>query len=61
MLGLLLLILADAHRALGLLLVGAIVGGAAMALGYRESLQIVDEIAPEDRRAELRALAGARG
>jgi MFS family permease len=53
--GLLLLMLADAHRAIGLLLAGTIVGGAAMALGYRGSLQIVDEIAPEDRRAELLA------
>jgi MFS family permease len=53
--GLFLLMLADAHRALGLLLAGTIVGGAAMALGYRGSLQIVDEIAPEDRRAELLA------
>jgi MFS family permease len=53
--GLLLVMLADAHRAIGLLLIGTIVGGAAMALGYRSSLQIVDEIAPEDRRAELLA------
>jgi hypothetical protein len=30
-----------------------VVAGAAMALGYRGSLQIVDEIAPADRRAEL--------
>ena len=53
--GLALLMLADAHRALGLLLVGTVVAGAAMAFGYRGSLQIVDEIAPDDRRAELLA------
>jgi predicted MFS family arabinose efflux permease len=50
-----LLVLSDAHRALGLLLVGTVVCGAAQALGYRGSLQIVDEIAPAERRAELLA------
>jgi len=53
--GLFLLMLADAHRAFGLLLAGTVVAGGAMALGYRGSLQIVDEIAPDDRRAELLA------
>ncbi|MFL5495673.1 MAG: MFS transporter [Gemmatimonadales bacterium] len=53
LLGLALLLLADAHRAFGLLLGGTVISGAAMALGYRSSLQIVDEIAPSDRRAEL--------
>ena len=51
--GLALLVLAEAGRELRLLLAGTVVAGAAMALGYRGSLQIVDEIAPDDRRAEL--------
>ena len=55
LLGVGLLVLSDARRALGLLLAGTIVCGAAMALGYRGSLKIVDEIAPDDRRAELLA------
>jgi MFS family permease len=53
--GLGLLLLADGHRSLGLLLAATVVCGAAMALGYRGSLTIVDEIAPHDRRAELLA------
>ena len=36
-----------------LLLAGAALGGGAAALGYRGSLQIVNQIAPENRRAEL--------
>ncbi|HEY7637707.1 MAG TPA: MFS transporter [Gemmatimonadales bacterium] len=53
LLGLALLMLSDSRGTLGLLLIGTIGAGAAMALGYRGSLQIVDEIAPEDKRAEL--------
>jgi MFS family permease len=53
--GLGLLLLADGHRSLVLLLAATVVCGGAMALGYRGSLTIVDEIAPEDRRAELLA------
>jgi MFS family permease len=51
--GLALLLLAESHRAMALLYVATVVTGAAMALGYRGSLQIVNEIAPADRRAEL--------
>ena len=51
--GLALLVLADAHRSFGMLLGGTVVAGAAMALGYRSSVQIVDElIAPDDQHAE---------
>lgn len=48
-----LLVLASEARSLPILLIGAGVGGAASALGYRGSLQLVNTIAPEDRRAEL--------
>jgi MFS family permease len=51
--GLGLLLLADGQRSLALLVTATIVCGAAMALGYRGSLRIVDEMAPENRRAEL--------
>jgi MFS family permease len=40
-------------HSLPILLTGAGVGGAAVALGYRGSLQLVNEIAPDNRRAEL--------
>lgn len=50
---LVLLVVAFQSRSLQLLLVGAALGGGAAALGYRGSLQIVNQIAPENRRAEL--------
>jgi hypothetical protein len=53
--GLALLMLAETGRDIRLLLAATVVSGAAVALGYRGSLQIVDEIAPNDRRAELLA------
>lgn len=48
-----LLIGAEAARSITLLLVASAVGGAAMALSYRGSLQVVNEIAPRDKRAEV--------
>jgi len=36
-----------------MLAVAAAVGGAAMALSYRGSLQVVNEIAPQEKRAEM--------
>ncbi|HEX5353942.1 MAG TPA: MFS transporter [Rhodanobacteraceae bacterium] len=51
--GLGLLTLAEALHSMTLLVLASIVTGAAMALGYRGSLQIVNEIAPEQQRAEL--------
>jgi len=51
--GLALLISADLARSMPLIIVASIVAGAAMSLGYRGSLQVVNEIAPQDKRAEI--------
>ncbi|HEX9078074.1 MAG TPA: MFS transporter, partial [Desulfuromonadaceae bacterium] len=48
-----LLIAAQELRSLPLLLVGAAVSGLAVAMGYRGSLQVVNLIAPAERRAEV--------
>jgi MFS family permease len=48
-----LLACAEGFRSMTLLLVAAALGGAAMALSYRGSLQVVNEIAPRDKRAEV--------
>jgi MFS family permease len=48
-----LLACAEALQSFALLVVAAAVGGAAMALSYRGSLQVVNEIAPPDKRAEV--------
>jgi MFS family permease len=50
---LILLVTAQAEHSMPLLLVGTALSGAAAALGYRGSLQVVNEIAPADRRAEV--------
>lgn len=50
--GVLLLVLAENLASLALLLVASAIGGASGALGYRASLETINEIAPEDRRAE---------
>jgi MFS family permease len=52
-LGVMLLLAAERLASMPLLLVASLVCGAAMALGYRGSLQVVNEIAPNDRRAEV--------
>ena len=46
-----LLILAQAQGSLPLLLLGTALSGVSGALGYRGSLQVVNQIAPEDQRA----------
>ncbi|MEV4620706.1 MFS transporter [Asanoa sp. NPDC049573] len=51
-----LVVAAQAARSLALLLLGAAVGGIAMALGYRGSLEVVNRLAPGDRRAEVTSL-----
>jgi MFS family permease len=48
-----LLVCAELLRSMTLLIVAAAVGGAAMALSYRGSLQVLNEIAPENKRAEV--------
>jgi MFS family permease len=48
-----LLALAPRDHSLPLLLVGSAVGGAAVGLGYRGSLQLVNELAPGTHRAEV--------
>jgi predicted MFS family arabinose efflux permease len=48
-----LVVAAQAAGSMVLLLIATAVGGVTMALGYRGSLQVVNEIAPDDRRAEV--------
>ena len=48
-----LLVAAQMLASLPLLVIGALVTGAATALGYRGSLQVVHEIAPKKHRAEV--------
>lgn len=43
----------EAEASLPLLLVATMLGAVTLALGYRGSLQIVNEIAPDDRRGEV--------
>jgi predicted MFS family arabinose efflux permease len=50
---LVLLVLGQGLASMPLLLAGTALGGVAAALGYRGSLQVVNEIAPGDRRAEV--------
>ena len=47
------LTLAEALHSMTLLVLATLLTGAAMALGYRGSLQIINEIAPQQQRAEL--------
>ena len=51
--GVVLLCCAESLRSFSLLFVAAAVGGAAMALSYRGSLQVVNEVAPQNQRAEV--------
>lgn len=50
--GVVLLVLAQPLGSLTALLVSSAIGGPASALGYRGSLQVINEIAPPERRAE---------
>lgn len=47
------LLLAQSFASLALLMIGTTIGGLASALGYRGTLQVVNAIAPSDRRAEV--------
>jgi MFS family permease len=51
--GLALLVVAQGLSSMTILLAGTVVSGIATALGYRGSLHLVNEIAPDDRRAEV--------
>lgn len=51
--GVALLVLAELQVSLPILAVGTFFSGVSVALGFRGGLQVVNEIAPEDRRAEL--------
>ena len=48
-----LVVVAQAARSLPLLFAATALAGVALAFGYRGSLQVVNEIAPDERRAEL--------
>jgi predicted MFS family arabinose efflux permease len=48
-----LVVSAQALRSMPLLLIATAFAGTTMALGYRGSLEVVNEIAPDDRRAEV--------
>jgi MFS family permease len=48
-----LLVAAQTLQSLPILLIGVAVTGIATALGYRGSLQVINEIAPEEKRAEV--------
>lgn len=50
---LVLLVFAQSLASMPVLLIGTALSGTAAALGYRGSLQVVNEIAPSDRRAEV--------
>jgi MFS family permease len=51
--GLALLIGAELAKSMLLVLLASVVSGAAMSLSYRGSLQVVNEIAPREKRAEV--------
>lgn len=48
-----LLVGAEIFKSLPILLVAAVVGGVAGGLGYRGSLEVINRIAPADRRSEI--------
>jgi MFS family permease len=48
-----LIVTAQAAHSMPLLLIATAFGAVAMSLGYRGSLQVVNQIAPDDRRAEV--------
>ncbi len=48
-----LLVLAEAVASMAALVAGTVIGGVAAAMSYRGGLQVVNEIAPVDRRAEV--------
>jgi MFS family permease len=48
-----LVVVAQAAQSLAILVAAAAVAGAAQGFGYRGSLEVVNELAPDDRRAEV--------
>jgi len=48
-----LLVMAETMRSLPMLLAATMLGGFSAAVGYRGSLQVVNQIAPEEQRAEV--------
>ena len=50
---LLLLILSESQRSMPLLIAGTALGGISAALAYRGSLEVVNEIAPDEKRSEV--------
>ena len=50
---LLLVVLAQRLHSLGALLAGTVLGGAAIGIGYRGVLEVINQIAPPDQRASL--------
>jgi MFS family permease len=48
-----LLVVAQALQSVIILMMGVVVTGVAAALGYRGSLQVINEIAPKEQRAEV--------
>ncbi len=53
LIGLALIVTAEHQRSIALLAIATMISGAAMAIGYRCSLQIVNQIAPQAQRAEV--------
>lgn len=51
--GVVLLVMAQTLQSFIILIMGVVVTGMAAALGYRGSLQVINEIAPEEQRAEV--------
>ena len=51
--GVALLVAAQSQQSLPILVAGTVVTGIASALGYRGSLQVINEIAPKEQRAEV--------
>lgn len=48
-----LLVVAETARSLPLVILATVLGGVSVALGYCGSLQVINEIAPEDQRSEV--------
>ena len=48
-----LLVVAEALRSLPLLILATVLGGIALALGYCGSLQVINDIAPQNQRSEV--------
>jgi MFS family permease len=51
--GLGVVVIAEVLRSMSCLIAATVITGASMGLGYRSSLQVINKIAPADRRAEM--------